>query len=122
MTAVVSDVSYASYGNTNAISATGTFNYNPIAHGQVALITLTNAITVTFGAPTNIVEGAMFKWILKAGDTSLRSFAWASNFKFPLGTPSLTSGTQNSGAYDTITFIGGPSNTLIFDGKSQDVR
>ena len=122
MTAVLADVSYPNYGNTNTISATGTFNYNPVAHGQVTMITLTNATTVTFGAPTGIVEGAMFKFILKAGDTSNRSFAWSSNFKFPSGVAPLTYGTTNSGAYDIITFLGGPTNTLIYDGKVQDVR
>lgn len=110
------------YTNNTTVTATGTFSYSVGTHGQVCLITLTNAITVTFGAPANITEGAMYKFILKAGDTSARTFAWNSAYKFPAATPTLTSGTTTTGAYDVITFIGGASNTLIYDGKVTDVR
>jgi hypothetical protein len=111
------------YKNDNAISTTSTFGYDPVANGQVALITLTNAITVTFASPSNIVEGAMYKLILKAGDTSARAFAWNASYKFPSGTPPLTVGTTTNGAKDVITFIGGPGgNTLEYDGHIADNR
>ena len=122
MTATLADVSIPNYRNDATISATGTFNYNPVLHGQVATITLTNATTITFGTPTNIVEGAMFQWLLKAGDTSARTFAWSSSFKFPAATPPLLSGSTTTGTIDIITFIGGAGNTLIYNGKIQDVR
>lgn len=122
MTAVVGDVSYAAYGNANAVSTTSTFTYNPITHGQIALITFTNAITVTMGAPTGIVEGAMFKFILKDGDALSRTFAWNTAFKFPTAAAPLTSGNNTSGAFSVISFIGGASNTLIYDGHNKDIR
>lgn len=122
MTATLADVSYAAYGNTNAISTTSNFVYNPVTHGQVALITLTNAITVTFDAPTGIVEGAMFKFLLKDGDTLNRTLAWNTAYKFPSGISQVTSGNNVSGSITIVSFIGGPSNTLIYDGHIKDVR
>ncbi len=77
---------------------------------------------MTFGAPTGIVAKAMYKFLLKAGDTSARSFAWNAAYKFPSGFAPLAQGTTNNGAYDIITFIGGASNTLIYDGHTTDVR
>lgn len=111
-----------SYTNASAVSTTSSFNYSVGTHGQVCLITMTNAITVTFGAPANITEGAMYKFILKAGDTSARTYAWNAAYKFPSATAPLTAGTTTSGAYDIITFIGGASNTLVYDGHTADVR
>lgn len=105
-----------------AISATSSFTVDPTLNGQVQIVTLTNAITVTFDAPTNIVEGTGYKLLLKAGDTSARSFIWNSAFKFPAGASQLSAGTTSNGAYDVITFIGGSSNILIFDGVGKDVR
>lgn len=110
------------YKNINTITATGTFVYDPTTHGQVALITLTNAATITFGAPTSITEGAMYKMILKAGDTAVRTFAWNAAYKFPSASSPLGSGSTTVGALDIITFIGGPGNTLIYDGSLTDVR
>lgn len=122
MTAVVGDVSYAAYGNVNAVSTTSTFTYNPITHGQIALITFTNAITVTMGAPTGIVEGAMFKFILKDGDALARTFAWNTAYKFPSATATINSGNSVNGSVSVISFIGGAGNTLIYDGHNKDIR
>jgi hypothetical protein len=105
---------------TDSVSATGTYTFD--GADQVREITLTNAITVTFGAPTGITENAMYIFKLKAGDTSARTFAWNSAYKFPAATPKLTSGTTTSGAKDNITFIGGPSNTLEYMGHQADLR
>lgn len=110
------------YLDTDTVSTSSTYTYDASIKGQINLITLTNAITVTFGAPGNIVAGTMYKFILKAGDTNARSFAWNSAYKFPAATPKLTTGTITSGAYDVITFIGGATNTLIYDGHGVDVR
>jgi hypothetical protein len=107
---------------TAAVSTTTGFAYDPPTHGQVCVITMTNAITVTFNAPTNIVLNTMYKWVLKAGDTSARTYAWNSAFKFPGATASLTSGTVTSGAVDVISFLGGAGNTLIYQGSTADVR
>lgn len=106
--------------DTASISTTSSYAFNGAK--QVREITLTNAITVTFGAPTGIIENAMYIFKLKAGDTSARTFAWNSAYKFPAATPKLTSGTITSGAKDIITFIGGPSNTLEYMGHQADER
>jgi len=105
---------------TAAVSTTSTYTFD--GADQIREVTLTNAITVTMGAPTGIVQYAMYKFLLKAGDTSARTFAWNTAFKFPAATAPLTSGTVTSGAYDIISFIGGASNTLIYDGHIADVR
>jgi hypothetical protein len=122
MTAVIGDTSYPNYKNADTVTASGTYIYDMTTKGQVQLITLTNAVTVTFGAPVGILEGAMYKLILKAGDANVRTFAWNSAFKFPSAVPPLTTGTSTTGAYDVISFLGGPSNTLIYDGMNADVR
>ena len=103
-----------------AISSTSTFNF--IGGAQVTTITLTTAITLTFGAPSGIVDGAFYTFRLTAGDTAARTFAWNSAYKFPAATPPLTAGTVSSGASDIITFLGGPSNTLLFVGFAAGVR
>lgn len=108
--------------STGTITSTTTYSYDGSTTPQVYLITLTNAITVTFGAPSNISPGTMYKFILKAGDTNSRTFAWNTAFKFPSGVAPLTSGSVTNGAHDVITFIGGASNTLIYDGHCVDIR
>ena len=105
---------------TASISTTSTHIFDGSDH--VREITLTNAITVTFGAPSGITQYAMYKFILKAGDANTRTFAWNAAYKFPSAVAQLTAGTVTSGASDIITFIGGASNTLLFDGVSMDVR
>lgn len=102
-----------------AVSTTSTYTFD--GADQIREVTLTNAITVTFGAPTGITEKAMYKFMLKAGDTSARVFAWNAAFKFPNATPPLTSGATTNGAYDIINFIGGAGNTLIYDGHNANV-
>lgn len=110
------------YTNDPSIAAGNTFLYSVGTHGQVCLITVSGSGTITFGAPANITEGAMYKFILKAGDTSGRTFAWNAAFKFPSATSLLTSGSTTIDAYDTISFIGGAGNTLIYDGHQADLR
>lgn len=104
---------------TASISTTSTHTFD--GTDQIREITLTNAITVTFGAPSGIVPKAMYKFMLKAGDTSARVFAWNAAFKFPNGTPPLTAGATTNGAHDIISFIGGAGNTLIYDGHLANV-
>jgi hypothetical protein len=118
---LMTGVARAWYSST-AVSTTSTFTFNPFTQGQVAKITLTGAITVTFGAPTNIIEGAMYKFLLTAGDSAGRTFAWNTAYKFPAATAPVTSGSTTTGAIDIITFIGGASNTLIYDGSVTNVR
>lgn len=110
------------YKGDNAISTTSTFGYDPNANGQIAKITLTNAITISFATPSNIIEGAMYKLILEAGDTNARTFGWNASFKFPVATAPLTAGATTVGARDIISFIGGAGQTLIYDGHTSDVR
>lgn len=105
---------------TGSVSTTSTYTFD--GADQIREITLTNAITVTFGAPTGITQYAMYKFILKAGDTSARSFAWNAAYKFPSATPPLSSGTTTNGSFDVISFIGGAGNTLVYDGSVADVR
>ena len=107
------------YGTTS-ISTTSTHTFD--GADQIREFTLTNTITVTFGAPTGITQYAMYKFILKAGDANTRTYSWDSAYKFPSAVAPLTSGTVTNGAFDIITFIGGASNTLIFEGVSRDVR
>ena len=101
----------ANYGNTDTVSTTSTYTFDGASKAQLNLITVTNAITITFGAPTNIVEGTMYFLAIKAGDTAARSFAWNAAYKWPSGA-APASGTTTNGAYDCYTFIGGASNTL----------
>jgi hypothetical protein len=106
--------------NTAAVSTTSSYVFD--GANQVREITFTNAITVTFGAPTGITENAMYVFKLKAGDTSARTFAWNAAYKFPTATPPLTSGSTTTGGKDIISFIGGPSNTLEYLGHQADER
>lgn len=110
----VPDNGTASVSTTSSVAFDGS--------DQVREITFTNAITATFAAPTGIAQHAMYVFKLKAGDTSARTFAWNAAYKFPAATPPLTSGTITNGAFDVITFIGGASNTLIYQGHQADVR
>lgn len=109
------------YSNSTAIVSTSSFTCDG-SLAQVFLITVTNTITLTFAAPTNIVAGAMYKFLLQAVDGATRTYAWNAAYKFPSATPPLTTGTTTAGAYDVISFVGGTSNTLIYDGKQSDVR
>ncbi len=107
------------YG-TASVSTTSTYTFD--GADQIREITLTNTITVTFGAPTGIVQYAMYKFILKAGDANTRTFSWNSAYKMPSAVNPIPNGTTTNGAFDIVTFIGGASNTLIFEGVSKDVR
>ena len=106
--------------STAAVSTTSTYTFD--GADQIRTVTLTNAITVTFGAPTGITPNAFYVFRLAAGDTSARAFAWNAAYKFPAATAPLTSGTVTNGASDIITFIGGAANTLLYVGHQADVR
>lgn len=112
----------ANYSNTDTVTTTSSYTFDGSTKSQVNLVTLTGAITVTFAAPANIVEGTYYTLVLKAGDTSARTFAWNSAYKFPAGTAPLSSGTITSGAVDIITFIGGATNVMYYTGHQTDVR
>lgn len=109
------------YNNTATASTTSSFAFDGTS-GQIQLITLTNAITLTLSAPTSITEGAQYTLILKAGDTSSRSLSWNSAYKFPGASSPLLSASTTTGAYDIISFIGGAGNTLYYTGSLTDVR
>lgn len=112
----------AYYTNNATLAAGNSVAFNPATHGQVFNLAVSGSGTLTFSAPTNITEGAFYTFMLKAGDTSSRTFAWNAAFKFPSAASPLTSGATTVGAYDLVTFIGGPSNTLIYNGHQADVR
>lgn len=105
---------------TAAVSTTSTYTFD--GADQIRTVTFTNAITVTFGAPSGVTQNAYYTFRLLAGDTAARTFAWNSAYKFPAATSPLTTGTATNGASDIITFIGGASNTLLYVGHQADVR
>jgi hypothetical protein len=105
---------------TASVSTTSTYTFD--GADQIRTVTLTNAITVTFGAPTGITPNAYYMFRFAAGDTAARTFAWNSAYKFPAATSPLTAGTVINGASDIITFIGGAANTLLYVGHQADVR
>lgn len=102
------------YLSTDTISATGSYTYDGNTKGQINLIMLTNASTITMAAPTNIVEGAPYTIQFKAGDTAVRTVAWNAAYQGRGGAAvSLTSLTTTNGGINIINFIGGASNTMI---------
>lgn len=105
---------------TAAVSTTSTYSFTGAA--QVTTVTLTNAITVTMGAPSGLVAGAYYTLVLTAGDTNARSFAWNSAWKFPSGAAPLASGTTTSGASDIVTFLALTATTAAYVGHQADVR
>lgn len=105
---------------TGTAAAGNTYTFD--GADQVREITVTGAGAITFGAPTGVTEFALYIFKLKAGDTSSRTFAWNAAYKFPAGVAPLTSGTTTNGAKDTLTFIGGPGNTLEYQGHQADLR
>lgn len=109
-------------GISTAVSTTSSVSYVPTTHGQVAEFALTNAITLTMSAPSGIVLHTPYTFVFKAGDTSARTLAWNAAYKFPSGIAPLTSCTITNGAYDTLSFVGGAGNTLIYVGSQADVR
>lgn len=105
---------------TATISATGTYVFD--GSDQIREITVTGNSVITFGAPTGITRYASYKLILTAGDTNTRTYAWNAAFKFPAGSSPLTYGTTTTNGMDIINFLGGASNTLIYQGHISDVR
>lgn len=122
MPVTMGDSSAPNYNNANTTAGSATFTLNPPTTGQVALITMTGVGTVTFGAPTNILEGAAYKIIAKAGDSSARTYAWNAAYKFPSGTPVVTTAAGQTGYVDIMSFTGGASNVLYYDGSITNVH
>lgn len=110
------------YGNAATAAGGGSFTFDPTTHGQIALITCSTAGTLTFNAPTNIVEGAPYTMMLKAGDANARTPAWSAAFKWGGATSPITALSTTVGTIDMVNFIGGAANTLIYNGHKQDVR
>ena len=100
------------YTNTATVAAGNSFTFNPVTYGQICLISCTGAGTITFAAPTNIIEGAPYTFLIKATDTSVRLFAWNVAYQ---NNP-YTYGTTALNKIDVFHFIGGASNTLIYAG------
>jgi hypothetical protein len=95
------------YPRSSSVADTATITLDPSTQGQVIRITTTAART--FGAPTNIVQDAMYTVILTTGGFTP---SWNTAFKWPLGE-------QPSGleaATYVFSFIGGAGNTLIPTG------
>lgn len=111
----------ANYDNTKTVSGGGSFTFDGATMAQQIVITATGAGTVTFAAPTNIVEGMMYKFIIKAGDTSARPAAFHVNYLFPSASSVLTALSQTVGGEDILPFIGRAGNKLALDG-GRDVR
>jgi hypothetical protein len=109
------------YNNTWSFSGTANFSMDG-TNGQIQLITLTTAFTLSILAPASIAEGAQYTLIFKSGDTNSKTLSWGSGYKWPGGSVVLTTTSNTSGAYDIISFIGGPSNTLYYTGSLLDVR
>jgi len=104
------------YTNTDTANGGGSFSYDGNTKGQVCLVTVTTAGALTFAAPANIVEGAPYTFIIKEGDALVRTYAYNVAFKNFSQMP--TGGTGVSGAQSCWNFIGGPSNTLIYNVPS----
>jgi hypothetical protein len=74
----------------------------------------------TMGAPTNVTAGRVYT-IRIAQDTSPRTLAWNSAFKWTGGvanTPVISTG---SGAVDRFTFMGRAGNVLEEVGRAQGI-
>jgi hypothetical protein len=105
---------------TTAVSTTSSYSF--AGADQVVNITLTNAITVTFAAPTGLVTGAYYTFILTAGDALARTFAWNAAWKFPGAAIKLASGSATSGGVDVITFLALSATTAAYVGHTSDCR
>lgn len=113
------------YSGAATVSTTSDFVFNPSTHGQTALVTLTNAVTVTLRVSAGtIVAGTHYSLILKAGDTSARTFAYnTSEVKVAGGSAlPITSGAIVSGAWDVLHLIGIDTNSVAVVGSAASVR
>ena len=108
---------------SSSVSTTSTFTYNPSTHGQVCEVTLTNAITVTLAISAGtIVPGTHYTLILKAGDTSIRSFAKDATLLAPSAILPITSGSTTSSGRDILHLYGISTNSVAVVGSAADVR
>ena len=109
---------------TASVSSTSDFTYNPSTHGQTCTVTVTTtcAITLRVSAGT-IVAGTHYSLILKAGDTSVRTYAHnTAEVKAPTAALPITSGTITNNAWDVLHLIGVDTNTVAVVGSAADVR
>lgn len=108
---------------TASISATGTFSYDPTTHGQVCTLTATNAITITLGAAAGkFVANTHYTLMIKAGNTSARTFAKNSTVKGSGGNLPITSGATTANSMDVFHLVALDANTVMIVGSSADVR
>lgn len=106
-----------------SISATGTFSYDPTTHGQVCTLTATNAITITLGAAAGkFVAGTHYTLMIKAGDTSARTFAKNSTVKGSGGNLPVTTGATTTNSMDILHLVALDANTVMVTGSTADVR
>jgi hypothetical protein len=108
---------------TASVSTTSTFSYDPSTHGQVCTVTLTNATTVTLAVSAGkAVAGTHYTLILKAGDTSTRTFAKGATILAPAATLPITSGATTTNSWDVLHLVGVDTNTMAVVGSAADVR
>lgn len=106
-----------------SISATGTFSYDPTTHGQVCTLTATNAITITLGAAAGkFVANTHYTLMIKAGDTSARTFAKNSTIKGSGGGLPIAAGATTANSVDVLHLVALDANTVMVVGSSADVR
>ena len=98
----------ATYGSTTTI------NWNS---GNVQIVTLTG--TVTFAAPSNLKDGAIYTLMVKQDGTGSRTATWNAVFKWPGGTAPVLTTTAN--AVDIFTFVSDGTN-LYNLGYASDVK
>ena len=106
--------------NTAAVTTTSTYSF--AGADQIVNISMSNAITVTFAAPSSLVTGAYYTFVLTAATAHVRTYAWNAAWKFPGAASPLTTGTSTSGAVDIITFIALSATTAAYVGHQADCR
>lgn len=100
----------APFSGSMTYGATVTFDGN--VNGQVSYLTLAGNITMV--APANIIQNALYTFLITQDGAGSRTIAWNTSFKFgSLGAPVLTTTASKT---DIISFVGGASNTLICIG------
>ena len=99
-------------------SSGGTTAWN-CSTAPVATVAISGGNT-TMGAPSGVVEGRVYT-IRFTQDTTTRTVAWNSAYKWSGGLPSVPVITPTSGAVDRFTFIGRASNVLEEIGRAQGI-
>jgi hypothetical protein len=96
-----------SYPKSGILTDAATVTWAPATQGQI--VTLTTTAARTMGAPTTIIENAMYMLILKTGGFTP---SWHTSYKWASG--EAPSGLEN--ATYVFSFIGGASNLMIPTG------